>query len=194
MQGALRGVAMILDDRAADAAMERYADGDGDAFAVVYDVLAPQLVRFIRKYGGRADDLVQQTFFQIHLSRGTFVRGAPVKPWAFAIARRLLIDRIRRERHEVATCATLPETWARGEVERPDEAVAARETAEEIARLLAQIPLSQRGALELVRGQGMSMREAASQLGTTVAGVKLRASRALRALRGVLNRSERQGT
>ena len=174
---------------ALDAAMDRYADGDPAAFALVYDGLAPQIGRFLARHaGGQAEDLVQQTFFQMHAARGSFVRGAAVRPWAFAIARRLLIDRIRRRRHESAAAGgSLP--WGpRGS--SPDEDYVARETAREIAALLAGLPEAQRLAFELTHGHGLTMREAADHLGTTVAAVKLRASRALRRLRALVARSE----
>lgn len=173
-----------------DAAMDRYADGDAAAFALVYDGLAPDLARFLARHAaGHAEDLVQQTFFQMHLARGTFVRGAPVRPWAFAIARRLLIDRIRRRKHENAAAGDLPVWGAAGT--SPDEDFVARETAGELAALIDELPAEQRAALELTRGAGLSMREAAERLGTTVVAVKLRASRALRRLRELLERSER---
>jgi RNA polymerase sigma-70 factor (ECF subfamily) len=182
---------------ALDAAMDRYADGDADAFAPLYDGLAPQLRRFVARHAvGQAEDLVQQTFFQMHLARGTFLRGAPVRPWAFAIARRLLIDQIRqvrrnRRRHEIAA-ASEASNWDSGGA-RPDDDYVALETAREIEALIDGLPEAQRRALELTRGHGLSMREAAERLGTTVTAVKLSASRALRRLRAVLGRAARQG-
>ena len=168
----------------ADVAMERYADGDDAAFEVIYDALAPELLSYLRKCNhAHAEDLVQQTFFQIHRARGAFVRGAPVKPWAFAIARRLLIDRQRRERSEAAARVELERGYRL--VELPDEIYDARETADALSASFRNIPVSQRQALELLRG-GMSTREAAGLLGTTVAAVKLRAGRALRALRRIV--------
>jgi len=173
----------------ADEAMDRYAGGEDGAFEVVYDALAPELFAYLRKCNhAHAEDLVQQTFFQIHRARGAFIRGAPVKPWAFAIARRLLIDRQRRDRFETAARVELE----RGHrpVELPDEVYDARETAASLAATYQRIPATQRQALELVRS-GMSTREAAGLLGTTVAAVKLRAGRALRALRRIVAGEER---
>src|SRR5262249_42056168 len=88
----------------ADAAMERYANGDGAAFAELYDAIAPRLLGFLRRAnldGVAAEDLVQETLLQMHRARGTFIPGAPVMPWAFAIARRLMIDSARRRKVEL---------------------------------------------------------------------------------------------
>ena len=43
---------------------------------------------------------MQQTLLQMHRARGSFIPGAAVMPWAFAIARRLIIDGARRRRIE----------------------------------------------------------------------------------------------
>src|SRR5262245_61205531 len=89
----------------ADAAMERYANGDNAAFAELYDAIAPRLVGFLRKAtrdGVATEDLMQQTFLQIHRARGSFIPGAPVMPWALAIAKRLMIDGARRQRVELS--------------------------------------------------------------------------------------------
>src|SRR5215475_3029690 len=87
----------------ANAAMERYARGEDQAFSELYDSLAPRLRRYLHRASrdpGWADDLLQQTMLQIHRARGRFIAGAEVFPWAFAIARRLLIDDARRRKHE----------------------------------------------------------------------------------------------
>src|ERR1051325_4770023 len=90
-------------DGDADAAMDRYASGDGEGFSVLYDLLPPRLYGFLLRQTrdpSRAEDLVQQTMLHIHCARGRFILGAPVVPWAFAIARRLLIDERRKNRLE----------------------------------------------------------------------------------------------
>src|SRR5437016_6674633 len=87
----------------ADAAMDQYAAGESDAFSVLYDLLAPRLYGFLLRQTrspARAEDIVQQTMLRIHCARGRFIRGAPVVPWAFAIARRLLIDETRKNKLE----------------------------------------------------------------------------------------------
>jgi hypothetical protein len=88
---------------AANQAMERYSRGEDPAFAELYDAIAPQLHHYLCRQTRdrtRADDLLQQTMLQIHRARGRFIAGAEVLPWAFAIARRLLIDSIRRRKNE----------------------------------------------------------------------------------------------
>jgi RNA polymerase sigma-70 factor (ECF subfamily) len=168
--------------------MARYAAGDEAAFAAVYDELAPRLFGYLVRQtrdASRAEDIVQQTFLQMHRARGTFLPGAEVLPWSFAIARRLMIDGFRRGRREV-----LEDGEPRDDRPAPDAAaddlVQAQEVATRIRRELGKLPETQRVAFELVKQEGLSLAEAAQVLGTTVSAVKLRAHRAYEALREVL--------
>jgi RNA polymerase sigma-70 factor (ECF subfamily) len=168
--------------------MSRYAAGDEAAFGIVYDALAPRLYGYLVRQtrdAARSEDLVQQTFLQMHRARGSFVPGADVVPWAFAIARRLMIDGFRRGKREV-----LEDPNERDEPAATDPAaddlVQAQQLATRIRRELARLPETQRVAFELVKEEGLSLAEAAQVLGTTVSAVKLRAHRAYEALRAVL--------
>ena len=103
-------------------------------------------------------------------------------PWAYTIARRLLIDTVRRRHCEarvVIDCNTIETTV-------PFDAVAARQTADRLDARLAALPSTHRDAFDLVKCDGLSLREAADVLGTTVLAVKLRLHRACKALRDVL--------
>jgi RNA polymerase sigma-70 factor (ECF subfamily) len=174
--------------------MTRYASGQDEAFAVVYDELAPRLYGFLMRQTrdvARAEDVLQQTFLQMHRARGAFAPGAEVLPWAFAIARRVLIDSFRRGPREVLGDPAGGDERAALDP-RADDLVAAQELASRIQRELARLPEAQRVAFELVKQEGLSLAEAAEVLGTTVAAVKLRAHRAYEALRGVLGDDSRE--
>ncbi len=169
--------------------MDRYACGEADAFAELYDLLAPKLFAFLCRQTGdraRAEDLVQQTFLQMHCARETYVTGADVVPWAFAIARRLAIDVHRRTKREVlghdmdATAAALDLA--------PDDALRSKQAAQILQETLDTLPESQRTAFELIKYDGLSLAQTAETLGTTVIAVKLRAHRTYEALRGALGR------
>jgi RNA polymerase sigma-70 factor (ECF subfamily) len=168
--------------------MDRYAAGDDAAFAELYDALAPRLYGYLlrqTKSCDRAEDLLQQTFLQMHCARGRFIRGADVVPWAFAIARRLFIDRVRRsgreqsleEREEAGVPIAVSTAPAQ------DDALGNKRLDGTIRSELARLPDALREAFELVEREGLSMAEAAAVLGTSVSCVKVRAHRARKALR-----------
>jgi len=173
-------------ERAAhDLAMERYAKGDASAFAELYDAIAPRLFAFLVRQTqseARAKDVLQQTMLKIHLARGTFIEGAAVLPWAFAIARRLWIDQTRRGRHEVPLDQESAQEPV-AEQASPDDAAYSSELATRIRRELDKLPANQREAFQLVKQEELTIAEAAAVLGTTETAVKLRAHRAYVALR-----------
>lgn len=174
-----------------NAAMDRYAAGDETAFSELYDLLAPRIYAFLLRQTrnpARAEDLLQQTLLQMHCARATYDSGADVLPWAFAIARRLVIDGYRKSRREVLGIEEAVSDSERTSADRPDEMVEARQAAQRVERALDTLPETQRIAFELVRCDGLSLYEASQVLGTTVTAVKLRAHRTYEALRETLDR------
>ncbi len=179
---------------ALSAAMDRYADGDDAAFSEIYDLLAPRLYGFLMRQTrdpSRAEDILQQTFLQIHSARGRFIRNAEVLPWAFAITRRLVIDGLRRRRQEVSLPGDSADDDG-GELSvegRADEVLHAKQLGSRLEGGLAGLPENQRAAFELVKLEGLSYREAADVLGATVSAVKVRVHRAGLVLGDLLNES-----
>jgi RNA polymerase sigma-70 factor, ECF subfamily len=162
-------------------AMDRYATGDDAAFEFLYDALAPRLRGMLRRKGcdsALVEDLLQQTFLRIHLARAHYHRGQDVVPWAFAIARNLLIDVWRHRKYEEQK----PEPFVQ-QPPHPEDALIAGETARQLARGLDALPARSRDAFSLVKLDGLSLEQAAQVLGTTVTATKLRVHRAYQALR-----------
>jgi RNA polymerase sigma-70 factor (ECF subfamily) len=175
----------------ADEAMERYASGDDRAFAELYDALAPRLYNYLLRRtrdSFRAEDLLQQTLLQLHCMRDRFIPGAAVTPWVFAIARRLLVDSIRQKKKELSMdrAGIMAQTAT---TMTPDDLAHSAWMARRLASELSSLPETQRVAFVLIREQGLSVREAARILGTTVSAVKMRTHRAYEALRVVAGES-----
>src|SRR5689334_19887620 len=85
-----------------DNAVERLLDGDKMAFNEVYRALAPRVFRMLHRLArerATAEDLTQETFERMYRARAGCRRGADITPWAFAIARNLFLDHVRRARH-----------------------------------------------------------------------------------------------
>jgi len=184
--------------RALNAAMDRYAEGDDQAFGQVYDLLAPRLLGFFMRHvqgRARAEDLVQQTLLQMHTARRSYARGSSVLPWAFAISRHVMIDARRRSSREVLFQTAEDDAAAPNlKVARdsgPEDLAATRQIAERVSRELERLPRSQTAAYDLVREDGLSVAEAAEVLGTTPTAIKLRVHRVYEALRDVLAGEER---
>jgi RNA polymerase sigma-70 factor (ECF subfamily) len=67
-----------------------------------------------------------------------------------------------------------------------DELIDGKRLARALEAELERLPESHRAAFELLKGEGLSIREAAEVLGATPTAVKLRAHRAYGALRAAL--------
>ena len=175
--------------------MERYSNGDDAAFGELYDAIAPRLLGFLRQAtrdSAATEDLMQQTFLQIHRARGSFIPGAPVMPWALAIAKRLMIDGARRRRVELGLFVDTPADDERITSEptaaaAADDVLDARRLERRVQRRLDGLPETQRVAYQLVKQEGLSLKRAAEILGTSVTAVKLRTHRAYQALRAALS-------
>ncbi len=166
--------------------MLAYQGGDPVAFDDLYAALAPGLLGYLQslaRHRGRAEDLLQETFLQVHKARATYLRGRPVKPWVYAIARNVFLMQrraaARRGRREVLAEEELPEVPIPPEV----EALADREL---VRRALARLPDERREALLLHHIMGMSFCEAGAVLGISEGAAKVRAHRGIVQLRGIL--------
>ena len=175
----------------ADCAMDRYACGDDAAFVELYDELAPRLHRFALRWTrnpSAAEDTVQQAFLHIHSARHRFVRGGAVIPWAYAIARRLLIDHGRRGVREELRADGVRDSEEPATALSPEEALHLRRVEADAQRDLVLLPSAWREAFELVKFEGLSVAETAEVLGITRGMVKIRTYRATATLRKAMAR------
>src|SRR5690349_23746313 len=87
--------------------MREYQSGRFEAFDEIYAAIAPAMRRYLlsqARDAAKADDLVQETFLQIHSARHTYDPSYPLTPWAMAIARHVwLMDRRTLSRRPWAT-------------------------------------------------------------------------------------------
>lgn len=128
-----------------------------------------------------AEDLVQETLIALHTRRDTYDPAYPVTAWVYAIARYRLIDHWRRtkRRGEAVPLEDASESATGMFTAAEDEAVDARR---DVGRLLQRLPEKQREAIRLVKLEGVSVRDAATQTGLSESDVKVSAHRGLRML------------
>jgi RNA polymerase sigma-70 factor (ECF subfamily) len=178
------------------AGLMRAAQG-GDARS--YDQLLRAVTPFVRNLARRycrsgelAEDVVQDVLLTVHRVRHTWDPQRPFCPWLAAIAARRGIDRIRRAtriaRYEVSDELAI-ETFATPAANNDSGALRAVEA---IEPLLAALPERQRLALEAVKIRGLSVAQAASESGQSVAALKVNVHRAVKALRKLVA-ADREG-
>jgi RNA polymerase sigma-70 factor (ECF subfamily) len=159
-----------------------YQRGDPAATTALIRRVSPLLLRFFVSQSGsrpEAEDLLQDTWLQIHKVRHTHRLGEPLLPWIYAIARHVRVDGYRRSqriRSREQTMSSLPEP---SESPRPLPAP-------DFDELIAVLPPSQREVVSMLKVSGMSLEEVARATASSVGSVKLKAHRAYEKLRAVL--------
>ena len=164
--------------------MTAYQAGQFDAFDEIYVSLAPMLRRYLlgqARDGARADDLVQETFLQIHRARHTFNPAFPLMPWAMAIAKHVWLMHRR-------TASRRPwETDDVTEMELPVRAASASfADRTDVRRALGKVAGPRRDAVIQHHLLGFSFKEIAHRAGIAETAAKLRSSRGIAQLRSLL--------
>lgn len=164
--------------------MAGYLDGRIEAFDGLYDALAGRLRGYLRSLcrdAALADDLLQETFVQMHRSRRTYQPGRPVTPWVYAIARHVYLMNRRSTFRRLRFEARIAEAVRAEDVPRDDLRTLA--DADRVRRALRGVPADQREALLMHHVHGWSFAEIAARLGIRINAAKTRAFRGMRKMR-----------
>lgn len=163
--------------------MVAYQAGDVQAFETLYLCMAAALRGYLRSLARdavRAEDLLQETFLQVHRARRTYLPGRPVRPWVYAIARNVFLMSLR----VAARRARIEDPAADPEVEVPIPAeVEALADREDVRRALLSLPADRREAVVLHHVLGLSFREVGAVQGVSQGAAKVRAHRGMVELR-----------
>lgn len=173
------------------ALMQGYLDGRLEAFDGVYAALSGRIRGYLLSQcrdAARADDLLQETFLQMHRSRRTYEPGRPVTPWVYAIARHVYLMHRRSAGRRLRFEETLAADARSSDVAH--DAVRALVETDAVRRALREVPADQRDALLLHHVEGWSFAEIAARLGIRVNAAKTRAFRGMKKMRDQLKGSQ----
>jgi RNA polymerase sigma-70 factor (ECF subfamily) len=186
------------DDERLGELMRAAQAGGAEAYLVLLREIAPrvrQIVARRRGNGATADieDLVQDVLLSVHVARASYDASRPFLPWLLAIVRNRLADGARRYArhgaHEVPV-EDLDVTFADLATNFPLEPVG---DVGALRNAVQALPPRQRDAIELLKLQGLSLKEAATATGMTVGALKVATHRAMAALRRMLAAGETHG-
>ncbi len=172
-------------------------NGDRAAFEALVALHKATLYRIARRYVGQSDDaydLVQDTFVSAWLSLSRFNPRQSFGPWVRTIllnkcrdfTRRHVVRRKFMQWFGLADIET-NDTAESDTVETAGDSVDARLVA--LDRAIAELPARLKEPLILTALQGLSHRDAATQLGLTTKAVELRVHRARKKLQELLQQS-----
>lgn len=148
-------------------------------------LLRPFLRRHLRRHDSDIEDVLQNVLLAIHTHRENYdASRRPLTAWVYAMTRYKLIDHLRREglRAHIALDGIddlfATETADAGDIQR------------DLDRLVGQLPGKQREAIQLVKIEERSLREAATATGLSETAVKVNVHRAIKNLMRFVARDE----
>jgi len=168
--------------------LERYAAGDEGAFRELVSQYKDSVYAFLRRFlndRDLVDDVFQETFMQLYVSRDTFDQSKPLRPWLFTIAANKAKDALRRkQRVDSPNLGSMFDSDEHSiddvlntldhDEHMPYDDLIRDETAAAVKRVIARMPASLREILLLAYFQKFSYTEIAGILGIPVGTVKSR--------------------
>ncbi len=173
-------------DEALAQVFERVQQGDQQAFAVLYDDLAPKIfgtVKRVLRDPAMSEEVTQEVFVEMWQQAARFdPERASVATWALTMARRRAVDRVRREQSQRNRVEALAGQRDDADNEPGQQVVDGLE-AGAVRDALALLPDDQRDVLILSFLEGLPHGEIADRLDIPLGTVKGRVRGGLKKLR-----------
>lgn len=176
------------------AAMGRVAGGDRDAFAEVYDALAPKVLgvtRAVLRNPSQAEEVAQEVMVELWRQAARFdPASGSVGAWAATIAHRRAVDRVRSVRSREDREDRVAAGENRTAYDDVSERVLQREDEARVRTALEGLTDLQREAVVLAYWGGRTSTEISQRLGVPVPTVKTRLRDGLTRLRTAMASAE----
>jgi RNA polymerase sigma-70 factor (ECF subfamily) len=168
--------------------MKRYAAGDEGAFQELVSQYKDSVYAFLRRFlndRDLVDDVFQETFMQLYVSRDTYDQSKPLRPWLFTIAANKARDALRRrQRVDAPNLGSLFDSDEHSiadvlntldyDEHMPYDDLIREETAAQVKQVIARMPAKLREILSLAYFHKFPYAEIAGILGIPVGTVKSR--------------------
>lgn len=191
--------------------LRRYRDeGRTEDFEALVHRYERELYRYLVRYlndPALADDVFQNTFLQVHLKRGLYEDGRPVRPWLYAIATHQAVDTLRKSKRRPTISLDKPGSSSGGESDAsslidlllsdtpgPLEGLETQERQALVRDCIARLPETLKQTLLLAYYQDLKYREIAEILRIPVGTVKSRLHAALGKLGEMIRTASADGS
>jgi len=158
--------------------------GDNVAYAKLLTEIQPVIFAFVRcriSDTSSIDDIVQEILIGIHNARHTYDRNRPFNPWMFTIAKYKYIDHIRKwsrtRKREISDEGVLEKIATIEE----DSTIASLK--EDLRQAINKLPAKQKLAVQMIKIEGLSIKEVSEKTGMSISAVKVTAHRGYKTLK-----------
>lgn len=154
--------------------MQRYREGDQQAFAALYERYRGQLFRFIRRQidAGSAEDLFQEVWTKVIQARERYEPKAQFRTYLYRIAHNTLVDAYRRRGRRPNLVAVEADDVAAPRADQPDERARQAALNQALLAAIRALPDAQRNAFLLREEGGLSLKEIAEVVDVPAETVK----------------------
>jgi RNA polymerase sigma factor (sigma-70 family) len=165
--------------------------GDATAYHQLLCTITPRIRRIVGRQrvfsaAGDVEDLVQDVLLSLHAVRATYDPSRPFMPWLLAIVRNRLVDGARRHQRTTAREVLVDDADVTFAAPVTNSRLDRSDDLEALNHALQALPAGQRRAIELLKLQELSLKEAAAASGATIGALKVATHRAIAALRKAL--------
>jgi RNA polymerase sigma-70 factor, ECF subfamily len=185
------------DQKSDEVLLQQIVACDQDALETLYDrhsQVVYNLIFRIVKNDGLAQEILQETFWQVWKKAGSYQGGGAPAAWIYRIARNKSLDQLRRQNarpQPVVTTTSSDEQaiWATlaASTSSVEAQVEQRSAFQQLRHALEEIPPEQRLCLELAYFEGMSQSEIAEFTQTPLGTTKTRIRSGLQKLERILS-------
>jgi len=174
-----------------DQLMRAAQQGDAAAYLNLLRRITPRIRAVVLRQRGfagvaEAEDLVQDVLLSLHAVRATYDPARPFVPWLLAIVRNRLVDGARRYAKTSAREIRLDETDVTFSEPATNTDTGEIADAGVLRQAVRELPEGQRQAIELLKLEELSLKEAAAISGSSVGALKVATHRAMATLRRTL--------
>jgi RNA polymerase sigma-70 factor (ECF subfamily) len=176
------------DDQSDAELLALYQKGDEEAFKELVSRYKNPLYGFLRRFLNQQDlveDVFQDTFLQLYISKDSFDQGRPLRPWLFTIAANKAKDALRKiQRHSTVSLGAIADSGDATVDDvvniltsydiTPVQEVSEDETKVQVREIIAEMPENLKAILILAYFEQFSYKQMAEILSIPIGTVKSR--------------------
>jgi RNA polymerase sigma factor (sigma-70 family) len=174
-------------ERSDETLMKAYADGNMEAFELLYSRYRGPLYRYILRQvndAATANDLFQGSWEKIIKASGSYRPSAPFRAWMYRITHNHVVDYFRR----IRPVSDIPPEEIEADNPAPEKQLLDEQRSSDLRKAVKQLPVEQKDALLLKLEAGLDLQTIAEVTGVSRETAKSRLRYAVGKLKKTLRK------